>query len=108
MLKFPYFDRIPDQSIIKGEVGERYERLIATRGADYLLVYNYTGRNMQIDLSKISGKKKKCWWYNPRTGDFKYIGEVDGNKIVQFTPEKENGEAKDFVFVAVDASKNYL
>jgi hypothetical protein len=108
MLKFPYFERIPDQSIIKGEAGERYERLIATRGADYLLVYNYTGRNMHIDLSKISGKKKKCWWYNPRTGGYKYIGESDGNKILQITPEKENGEAKDFVFVAVNASKNYL
>ena len=45
---FPFFERIPDQSVIAGNNGVRYERLIATRGNDYLLVYNYMGRPMDI------------------------------------------------------------
>jgi hypothetical protein len=72
MMAFPYIERIPDQTIIvdNGIVGdlinphgtgtlstlqyanfsvEKYNRLVATRGEDYLLVYNYTGRPMQID-----------------------------------------------------------
>ena len=59
ILRFPFFERIPDQSVIAGTNGERYDRAIATRGNDYLLVYNYSARPMQIDLTKISGEKKK-------------------------------------------------
>ena len=44
MLTFPFFERVPDQSVIAGQNGERYDRAIATRGNDYLMVYNYTGR----------------------------------------------------------------
>ena len=58
ILRFPFFERIPDQSVIAGTNGERYDRAIATRGNDYLLVYNYSARPMQIDLTKISGEKK--------------------------------------------------
>ncbi len=32
MLSLPYFERVPDRSIIAGENGERYNRLLATRG----------------------------------------------------------------------------
>ena len=62
---------------------ERYDRAIATRGNDYLMVYNYTGRPMQIDLTKISGAKKNVWWYNTKNGKLTYIGEYD-NKITTF------------------------
>ena len=93
MLTFPVFERIPDQSIIVGKNGEKYDRLIATRGNDYLLVYNYTGREMDIDLTKIKGKKKKAWWYNPSNGELRYIGEF-ANKVVKFTPTAQNASTK--------------
>ncbi len=51
MLSFPYFERVPDQSIIQ-ENGTKYDRLIATRGNDYLMVYNYTSRIMKLDLTE--------------------------------------------------------
>lgn len=55
MLAFPYFDRVGDQSVVLDN-GEKYDRIIATRGKDYLFAYNYTGRPMRVDLGKISGK----------------------------------------------------
>ena len=58
MLSFPFTVRVADQSIITGENGTQYDRIIATRGNDYLLVYNYSGKDMTIDLSKISGQQK--------------------------------------------------
>ena len=61
MLTFPFTERIPDQAIIVGQNGERYDRIIATRGNDYMMIYNYSGRPMQIDLTKISGEKKRVW-----------------------------------------------
>src|SRR5574344_2467425 len=107
MLTFPYFDRVPDQSIIL-ENGVKYDRLIATRGNDYMLVYNYTGRTMKLDLRKISGKKKNVWTYNTKNGDFTYLGEFD-NKIQTFhiSSQYPDGSA-DFVLIAVDNTKNYM
>lgn len=105
MLAFPYFDRVPDQSVIKNN-GERYERLIATRGNDYLLVYNHTARPMDIDLSKISGKSHNAWWMDPATGELKFIGAC--GKRLQLNPKLKLGVEGDGVLIVTDASASYL
>lgn len=107
MLAFPYFDRVPDQSIICGKNGKRYNRLIATRGNDYLLVYNYNSVPMNIDLTKISGAKKNVWWYNAATGALTYIGEFD-SKVTIFNQQRPHPGINDGVLIAVDSSKNYI
>jgi len=108
MLSFPYFDRIPDQSIIAGKNGVKYDRLIATRGKDYLMVYNYNSDEMKIDLRKISGKKKLLWWFNPSDGAISFIGIAD-NKIITVSPQIEKTDKiNDRVLIAIDADKNYL
>lgn len=108
MLSFPYFDRIPDQSIIAGKNGVKYDRLIATRGKDYLMVYNYNSDEMKIDLRKISGKKKLLWWFNPSDGAISFIGTAD-NKIITVSPQIEKTDKiNDRVLIAIDADKNYL
>ncbi len=106
MLSFPYFVRVPDQSIILGN-GEKYDRLIATRGDDYLLVYNHTEREMTLDLTKISGEKKNVWWMDPTNGALKYLGEHP-NKTLTFRYDKRATGVQDGVIIAVDASKTYL
>ena len=100
-------ERIPDQSVIAGINGERYDRAIATRGRDFLLVYNYSARPMQIDLTKISGDKKKAWWFNPQDGSMKYIGEFE-NKVTAFQYDAPYMRGYDRVLVVVDASKDYV
>lgn len=107
ILSFPYFERIPDQSIIAGTNGVRYDRLIATRGNDYLFVYNYTGIKMNIDLTRISGEKKKAWWYNPRNGELEYIGIVD-SKVETFQHNQLGTADHDYVLIAIDSSKEYI
>ena len=106
ILSFPYFERVPDQSIIV-ENGKQYDRLIATRGNDYLLVYNYTSRDMKLDLTKISGKKKNVWWMNAGTGILRYLGEYE-SKVLTFRPHKTGFGIEDGVLIAVDAAKSYL
>ena len=106
-MAFPYFERVPDQSIVLDN-GKQYNRLSATRGKDYLLVYNYTGRTMKLDLRKISGSKKNLWTYNTQNGMLTYIGEYD-NKVVSLDISPANGSTDtDFVLIAVDADKTYL
>lgn len=107
MLTFPFFERVPDQSIIAGENGVKYNRVIATRGNDYMLVYAYTGNEMNIDLTKIKGKKKKAWWYDPSNGQLRYIGEF-ANKVTRFTPAKRQGPANDWVLIVTDAAQSYV
>ena len=106
ILSFPYFERVPDQSIIV-ENGRQYDRLIATRGNDYLLVYNYTSREMKVDLTKISGSRKRVWWMNAGTGILRYLGEYD-SKVLTFRPHKTGFGIEDGVLIAIDATKDYI
>ncbi len=107
ILSFPFFERVGDQSVIAGENGFRYDRAIATRGEDYLLVYTYTNKPMEIDLKKISGEKKNIWWMNPADGSLTYAGEVE-NGVHTFQGAGEQGPTNDRVLIAVDADKKYL
>lgn len=107
MLAFPFFDRVGDQSILAGENGERYDRAVATRGTDYLMVYNYSGRPMQVDLTKISGAKKKVWWFSAKLGTLEYVGEFD-SKVTTFQHDSGYMSGNDQVLIAVDASKAYV
>ena len=107
ILTFPLFERIPDQSVIVGKNGQRYDRVIATRGNDYMLVYNYTGIPMQIDLSKISGAKKNAWWYSAKTGELDYIGEFD-NKTTDFQYDGGYNSGNDQVLIITDTSVDYV
>ena len=107
ILAFPFTERIGDQSVIAGQNGERYDRVIATRGNDYLLVYNYSGKPMQIDLTKISGNKKNVWMMNPTDGSLNYLGEYD-NKVTEFVYDGAYMNNSDRVLIAVDTDKNYI
>lgn len=107
ILSLPFTDRVADQSIISGQNGERYDRLSACRGTDYLLVYNYSGKPMQVDLTKISGSKKNVWLMNPSDGSLVYLGEY-GNKVTSFTYDCAYLRASDRVLIAIDARKNYI
>lgn len=107
MLSFPYFERVPDQSIISGKNGRQYDRLIATRGNDYLLVYNYNANMMNLDLRKISGKRKKLWWMDAATGRMQYLGERR-SEVVCLDPKALSLQGRDGVLIAMDAAKHYV
>jgi len=106
MLSLPYFERVPDQSIIV-ENGKKYNRLLATRGTDYLLVYNYNSVPMKVDLTKISGAQKDVWWMDAATGNLAFIGTFD-NKTTIFNRQRPSKAVSDGVLIAIDSSKRYL
>jgi hypothetical protein len=99
MLSKSYFDRLPDQSLIAGDQREKYNRLLATRGIGYALVYTYTGRNMKINVNKVSASKVKASWFNPRTGQVTAAGEFDTANAVEFDPPGEEQPGNDWVLV---------
>lgn len=108
MLTMPFFERVGDQSIISGRNGKKYFRLLATRGNDYLMVYNYKSVPMTVDLTKVSGDKKNIWWMDAATGRLTYIGEFD-SKVTTFNQQNPHpGYPNDGVLIAIDSRKNYL
>ncbi len=108
MTSVPFTEGQNDQSVIVGQNGTRYDRIIATRGRDYLFVYNYSGRPMTIDLTKISGKKKNVWLMNPADGSMQYLGEYDNKAAVDFTFDGAYLRGSDRVLIATDSSANYF
>ncbi len=110
---FPYFERRGDQQLLCGENGERYARVIATRGEDYALVYSCTDAPFTVDLRRLAGRTKRAWWYSPRTGRLYPIGTLRGDKAT-FRPAEApiedfgNGSVgEDWAVIIADAEKEY-
>lgn len=108
MLMLPYFERVADQTVLVGQQGVRYERPVASRGQDYIVIYNYVGGSMDVDLTKISGATKRAWWYSPSSGQFRLIGEMADSPSAHFDPQAPYGPGYDQVLVITDASKDYI
>ena len=108
MLAVPFIEGYNDQTVIVGQNGTRYDRIIATRGSDYLFVYNYSGRPMKLDLTKITGKKKNVWLMNPADGTLQFLGEYDSQKEVEFAFDGAYLRGSDRVLIVTDSSKDYF
>ena len=107
----PMLERMPDQSLIVGDVSERaVERVEAMRGVDgsYAFVYLPGGKtNVTINTGKLSGKKLVAWWYDPRTGKANKSGSFAKTDTREFTPPS-TGITNDWVLALDDAAKYYL
>jgi hypothetical protein len=99
MLSKSFFDRVPDQSIVAGNQGEKYDYIVATRGRDYALVYTCNGRKMEIAMGKITGSGVKATWFNPRNGQTSALGEFDNSGIKTFDPPGDERAGNDWVLV---------
>lgn len=99
MLSRSYFDRVPDQSLVAGENGVRYEYVIATRGHDYAFLYTYTGRAFDVVGGKIAGEKVKATWMNPRNGELTVIGDFKNAGVMHFQPPGEHADGNDWVLI---------
>lgn len=107
----PVLERMPDQSLIAGEVSTRaVERVEAMRGADgsYAFVYLPAGRrNVTINTGKLSGTKLVAWWYDPRTGAVRQFDSFAKTDTHDFTAPAGDAANNDWVLVLDDAAKNY-
>ena len=99
MLSRPYLERVPDQSLISGENGTKYDFLIATRGKNYAFIYTYNGRNIPVQMGKISGEKVKASWYKPLDGTTQEIGEFKNKDKFEFNPPGEVADGNDWVLI---------
>ncbi|RYG02727.1 MAG: DUF4038 domain-containing protein, partial [Chitinophagaceae bacterium] len=99
MLSRSFFDRLPDQSLIAGTNGDKYERVMATRGDNYIMAYTYTGRDFSINMDKIEGDKVKASWFDPRTGKETVLGEIVNKGVQKFNPPGEPKNGNDWILI---------
>jgi hypothetical protein len=110
----PFLTRVPDDSIIVTDrvstsvPGAGRYRYSATRdeAGTYAMIYAPIGRPFSVRLDVIKGKMIKAWWFNPRDGQSKTIGEFENKGQKRFNPP-DAGELLDWVLVLDDASKIY-
>lgn len=88
LLSRPFVSRIPDQSLIVSDVGAGTYHVRATRDSEgrYALVYLPAGRPVELDLTKLASGALCGWWYDPRTGTARSIGDVAQVERASFTP----------------------
>jgi Protein of unknown function (DUF4038)/Putative collagen-binding domain of a collagenase len=92
ILSKSYYDRVPAQELVIDN-GERYERVAATKGKNYALFYVYNGREFKVAMDKLKFYPSKTGWFNPKSGETKWITEYRNATDKKFDPpgEKENG-----------------
>lgn len=107
ILSRPYFDRVNDQSVVAGDEGERYDRVLVTRGKDFLFAYTYTGRTFKIQMGGIGGSHLDASWFNPRTGEVTKAGRYENKGAVSFDPPGDAANGNDWVLVLDDAAMGF-
>ncbi len=103
----PFFRRIPDQSVIIGDSGTGGAHMQAMRDRDGTFAFVYVPLNdsdFTVNLSAIRSSHARAWWYDPRTGVGKLIGEMPTQSRKQFrTPPY----GPDWVMVLDSVDANY-
>jgi hypothetical protein len=102
----PWYKLVPDQSVIASGQGEGEDHIQAARAADgsFAIAYLPHGGKIGIHMDKLSGKKVKAHWFDPRNGKWRDIGEFPGTGVHEFEAPSR-GERQDWALVLDDASK---
>jgi hypothetical protein len=101
----PILGRVPDQSLVEDAL-DNSDKIVATRGDGYAMIYTAQGRKFSVRMGKITGAKVKAYWFNPRAGSAMEIGSFENSGTKEFRPPAE-GFAADWVLVLDDEAKGY-
>ncbi|GAB2605377.1 glycoside hydrolase family 140 protein [Pseudactinotalea suaedae] len=99
LLSYDYLDRIPDQTVVVGDPGFRTDRLVVSRGRDYLFAYRFTGRPFELRSGVLPGERLRVRWMDPITGAFTADGEIQNHGTLAFTPPVGERGNTDMVLV---------
>jgi hypothetical protein len=96
----PWYKMSPDQSVIVEGQGEGEDHVQAARAGDgsFLLACLTFGNPVSIDTTKLSGKRVKAQWWDPRKGTWLSIGTYANTGARKFVAPSR-GERNDWVLV---------
>ncbi len=104
----PWYQLVPDQSLLAGCEGTGEDHIQAARAADgsFALTYTPRGKPFTVDLAVLRARSILARWYDPKNGEWIAIEEFHGKKNQTFTPPSR-GDQDDWVLVLEDAVRNY-
>ena len=103
----PWYELVPDQdhNVVTDGLGEfrglDYLAAARTQDGGTVVAYLPSARTFTVDMTKISGKTAKAWWFNPRSGKADAAGSFPTTDTRKFTPSAEG----DWVLVLDDAAR---
>ncbi len=103
----PFLSRVPDQSLLASDAGDDIDHLRAIRGDGYAMIYSPNGRSFTVHLDRFSDKTIRAWWFDPRTGSSKLLGEFPKQGDQEFDPPGEPTVGNDWVLVLDDAEQAF-
>jgi len=101
----PWYQLVPDQSVIasgQGE-GETHVQAARTQDGSFLIAYLPQGDRVGIHMDRISGQNVQARWYDPRLGTWRDIGRFP-NRGTQAFSAPSQGDKEDWVLVLEDAA----
>jgi hypothetical protein len=72
--------------------------VLATKGKNYAFIYTYTGRNIELEKSKLGFTANKASWFDPRTGMKKSVTGFKAGNIL-FDPPGEIKAGNDWILI---------
>jgi hypothetical protein len=103
--QFPWYELVPDQSILASAPGDGPFRLVAARAGDgrFAIAYSPRGASFHVHMDKLASANVKARWYDPRDGSWRDIGEFANSGVREFNPPA-HGDQDDWVLVLADGA----
>ena len=104
----PWYLLVPDQALIAAGQRPGEEHVQAGRAADgsFALLYLPRGGEVVLEMTKLSAKRARAYWFNPRSGEHMAIGEFPCAGRRRFaTPSA--GVDNDWLLVLDDAARAF-
>lgn len=103
----PWYKLQPDQTLIlgKNEEDEKYQMAAIADDRSFALIYTPYGKEISVDLNRISGAIVKAWWFNPRDGRALLHKNYTDKRVVNFKPHSP-GRGSDWVLILEDENQN--
>jgi hypothetical protein len=101
MLSRPYFNRVPDQSVLRSAENAGEAHVGATRDdrGQFVMIFTPKGASVEVDMTKIAGPRAVAWWYDPRTGAATQLDRTFRTTGVRSFRPPTSGDDQDWVLV---------
>ena len=103
----PWQKMVLNQALILNSNPENESYILCAAGVDkqFIIAYTPTGNPVKADLSQIDSEKAEAFWFNPRSGNVKRIGEFETKGPHEFKPWSD-GWGSDFLLILVAEDSN--
>ena len=104
----PWHQLQNNQSVILNEnkPGQQFMMAATSEKKDFMLVYAPVGEKVKVDLTDLKPKKLKAYWYNPRSGKYKFAGDYSNSEKPELAPWA-TGEGSDFILIVTGENSDY-